>query len=150
MQISLFLAPPRLHRVYNVGRWSTFTKDLINACIASLRLEIFKQFALHRLKMYFLTRAHDGRRLSKSLSSASGFPFLYGGSRVDEAVFLLVTPPWRVGKGLRTIPHQSLRSKFSRKVSHVYSASFSRILSTHFLDIKAFAQHGMLYHTLDW
>jgi hypothetical protein len=110
MQIFLSLAPPGLHRLYNVGRWSAFTKDLINACIASLRFEICKQFALHRLKMYFPTRAHGGLRLSKSLSSASGFPLLYAGSRVDKAVFLLVTPPWRVGKRLRTILYTSLES----------------------------------------
>ena len=122
MQIFFSLAPSRLHHVCNAGRWSNFTKDLIDVCITSLRLETCKQFALHRLKMYFPTRAHGGLRLSKSLSSAFGFNLLYAGSRVDELVFLLVTPLWRVGKRLRTIPYKSLLSKFSRNVSHVYSS----------------------------
>ena len=63
----------RLYRITKTGNW--------------------KQFALHRLRIHFPTRAHGGLRLSKSLSSASGFPFLYAGSRVDKAVLLLVTPP---------------------------------------------------------
>jgi hypothetical protein len=102
------LAPHALHRVYNVGRWSTFTEDFINGCIVSPRIRVCKRSTLHRVKIFFPTCAHFGLRLSSPLPSAFVLPFLYAGRRTEKAILLLVTRPSRLRNRLRPIPCTSL------------------------------------------
>ena len=140
------LAPHPSHRVCNVGRWSTFTKDFIDACIASPRIRSCKQFALHRLKIFFplvLLSDFDCIRLSP-LPPASFFSTMGGEQRWPFSYWSHL-PDARERGCVLFLAYLLCRDSVERPSTSIVHNSV--VFFPHIsLDIEAFAQHRRIWY----
>ena len=133
-----------LYTIHDVRQGSTFTEDFTIACIASPRIRVCKRCTPHTVKIFF-----PPVFISNFQSLLPSFPPLYsifatrGGEQRKPCSYgshaILAGEPDCV-LFLAHLFYLNSANRSSTSIVHNLAASFPQI----FLDIEAFAQHGLI------